>query len=194
MSMTTSPPGQFGKRGVKVAALKSTGPDMWTAHAAAVALGSVTQFNRPDPTPSLKSLSPAERSPDDWTPTSRSAADVVAGDRPGFLALLFSPQGRIGRRDYWLILTGDLIGAVTLLVLLGLNLPIPVAVLAGLPVLAVYGWIRLCARIKRWHDRDKSATWGLVGVIPFVGWIWAMVECGFLAGTPGPNRYGPAPS
>ena len=68
--------------------------------------------------------------------------------------------------------------------------------------------------IKRLHDRDKSGWWLLVfyvlpGVLNTIGeslaagWIfalagfaisiWALVELGFLRGTPGPNRYGPDP-
>ena len=74
--------------------------------------------------------------------------------------------------------------------------------------------------IKRLHDRDKSAWWYLLyGIAPFgffllaiylwtarvleaasilfvlsfVGLIWAIIELGFLRGTAGPNRYGPAP-
>jgi len=69
--------------------------------------------------------------------------------------------------------------------------------------------------IKRLHDRDKSGWWLLVfyvlpGVLSTIGdnlatgglifagasfavSIWALVELGFLRGTPGPNRYGPDP-
>ncbi len=49
----------------------------------------------------------------------------------------------------------------------------------------------LAIAIKRWHDRDKSGWWILIALIPIIGWIWALVETGFLAGTPGPNRFGP---
>ena len=33
----------------------------------------------------------------------------------------------------------------------------------------------------------------VLGFIPFIGWIWYLVECGCLPGTPGPNRFGPDP-
>jgi uncharacterized membrane protein YhaH (DUF805 family) len=26
-----------------------------------------------------------------------------------------------------------------------------------------------------------------------VGFFWTLIECGFLDGTPGPNRFGPSP-
>ena len=81
-------------------------------------------------------------------------------------------------------------------------------------------WMHSAVMIKRLHDRDKSAAWYLIyGVAPLgffiaaiylwtvraievasilfvlsiVGLIWAIVELGFMRGTPGPNRFGPAP-
>jgi uncharacterized membrane protein YhaH (DUF805 family) len=39
--------------------------------------------------------------------------------------------------------------------------------------------------IKRWHDRDKSGWWMPILFVPIIGAIWL-----FLAGTPGPNRFG----
>ena len=44
--------------------------------------------------------------------------------------------------------------------------------------------------IKRFHDRDKSGWWVLIGLIPIIGAIWLLIELGFLKGTPGPNRFG----
>jgi uncharacterized membrane protein YhaH (DUF805 family) len=51
----------------------------------------------------------------------------------------------------------------------------------------------LAVLAKRWHDRDKSGWWSLIGFVPFVGFIWIVIECGCLPGTEGPNRYGPDP-
>ena len=44
--------------------------------------------------------------------------------------------------------------------------------------------------IKRFHDRDKSGWWMLLLLVPIIGGLWLLIELGFLAGTPGPNRYG----
>jgi uncharacterized membrane protein YhaH (DUF805 family) len=33
----------------------------------------------------------------------------------------------------------------------------------------------------------------LIGLIPVIGWIWTLVECGLLPGTAGSNDYGPDP-
>ncbi|MBW8734070.1 MAG: DUF805 domain-containing protein [Asticcacaulis sp.] len=54
-------------------------------------------------------------------------------------------------------------------------------------------WMKLAILVKRWHDRNKSGWFVLVVLIPFVGWLWQLIECGFLGGTPGPNRFGPSP-
>ena len=47
--------------------------------------------------------------------------------------------------------------------------------------------------IKRWHDRDKSGWWSLIAFIPLIGFLWVLIECGFLAGTSGSNRFGEDP-
>jgi uncharacterized membrane protein YhaH (DUF805 family) len=57
------------------------------------------------------------------------------------------------------------------------------ALLTLIPIIIVY--------IKRFHDRDKSGWWVLIGLIPVIGAIWLLIELGFLKGTPGPNRFGP---
>jgi uncharacterized membrane protein YhaH (DUF805 family) len=67
-----------------------------------------------------------------------------------------------------------------------------VGLLGGLILLALV-WPALAIQVKRWHDRDKTGWMVLINLIPFVGFIWTVVECGFLHGTPGPNRFGPSP-
>ena len=53
-------------------------------------------------------------------------------------------------------------------------------------------WTSICINAKRWHDREKSGWWQLVGAIPLIG-LWALIENGFLRGTDGPNTYGNDP-
>jgi uncharacterized membrane protein YhaH (DUF805 family) len=55
-------------------------------------------------------------------------------------------------------------------------------------------WPSICLYAKRWHDRDKSGWWSLIGFIPIIGGIWMLVELGFLRGTEGPNRFGADPT
>ena len=54
-------------------------------------------------------------------------------------------------------------------------------------------WISLAIAIKRFHDRDKVGWWVLITLVPVIGPIWYLIECGFLRGTTGPNKYGSDP-
>jgi uncharacterized membrane protein YhaH (DUF805 family) len=47
------------------------------------------------------------------------------------------------------------------------------------------------SQVTRLHDRGHSAWWLLFVLLPVVGWIVLIVQTGFLAGDPQPNRYGP---
>jgi uncharacterized membrane protein YhaH (DUF805 family) len=40
---------------------------------------------------------------------------------------------------------------------------------------------------QRLHDRDKSGWWVLITLIPILGDLWLVVECGCLRGTMGPT-------
>src|SRR6187431_3264818 len=115
--------------------------------------------------------------------------------------LLFSFEGRITRGKYWL---ASLALTAPLLVLLIPTLILsqtsaedggpPVAILIlfgllGIYVLAIL-WSSLAIAVKRWHDRNKSGWWVLIGLVPYIGSFWTLIECGCLAGTQGPNQYG----
>ena len=81
-------------------------------------------------------------------------------------------------------------------------------------------WLFAVVNAKRLHDRDRSAWWlvapatllastavallwgasgpvsvvcAAIALIMFPITLWLMVEAGFRAGTPGPNRFGPNP-
>jgi uncharacterized membrane protein YhaH (DUF805 family) len=112
-------------------------------------------------------------------------------------SLLFSFNGRIRRSTYWLYAIG---AAVVLMVvaMIGAFLGSKGGILSvgWILTLAAYValvWVGLALQVKRWHDRDKSWTWVFIAFVPFIGAIWSLVECGFLDGTPGPNKYGPSP-
>jgi len=60
------------------------------------------------------------------------------------------------------------------------------SILLGLAII----WPTLAIATKRWHDRDKSGWWNLIIIVPLVGSVWSLVECGFLPGTDGQNRFG----
>ncbi len=115
--------------------------------------------------------------------------------------LLFSFNGRIRRLHYWL---GAIGSGIVLGVIAGVGISLGAmlshgegpGVVGGLVyviVMVLAIWIGLALQIKRWHDRDKSWVWIFISFIPIVGPIWVLVECGFLDGTQGPNKYGPSP-
>ena len=54
-------------------------------------------------------------------------------------------------------------------------------------------WISIAVAVKRYHDRNKSGWWVLIVLVPVIGGLWYLIECGFLRGTAGPNDYGPDP-
>lgn len=115
--------------------------------------------------------------------------------------LLFSFNGRIRRLHYWLAALGagfvyGIVAALGLMLGTMLNHGDGPGVLGlgiYLIVIAVALWTGLALQVKRWHDRDKSWVWIFISFIPLIGAIWALVECGFLDGTQGPNKYGPSP-
>jgi len=106
--------------------------------------------------------------------------------------LLLSFDGRINRQPYWLYI-------LAVIVIVGLPIALlfepesdaydTASVIASLVLL----YPSLAVQAKRWHDRNKSAWWILINLIPIVGGLWTLIECGFLRGTVGPNRFGPDP-
>lgn len=50
----------------------------------------------------------------------------------------------------------------------------------------------LAVSFRRLHDRDMSAWWLLIGLIPYLGSLVLLVFY-VLPGTKGPNKYGPDP-
>lgn len=121
--------------------------------------------------------------------------------------LLFSFQGRIGRAPYWYFVLAVTVLFGALFVYAGVSMfnaaslgdanavsqgggaaamVVPIASLLLL-------WPSLAISAKRWHDVDKSAWWILIALVPVVGGLIALVFNGFIAGTPGPNRFGSRP-
>ncbi|MDA8105787.1 MAG: DUF805 domain-containing protein [Nitrospiraceae bacterium] len=106
---------------------------------------------------------------------------------------LFSFKGRISRQPFWAFtLCAGLIWLI-LSLLLGIDILHRNKDVKSLIPMLILLWPSLAAQAKRWHDRDKSAWWILIGLIPIVGPIWTFVETGCLAGTEGENRFGEDP-
>lgn len=103
--------------------------------------------------------------------------------------ILFSFSGRIPRTTFWRYgVLGLLLMSLMATLLLGIvGVEVRRAeVLANLLI----AWPAAAISVKRWHDRDKSAGWLLINLVPVVGVIWSLVVNGFLRGTVGDNRFG----
>lgn len=130
------------------------------------------------------------------TPQANLEMDAEVQAKTGFLAMLFSFDGRIPRRTYWayyFILMGIVFGVMLLPILfLGEESPLTLIVM-GVVYIAMI-WSSLALQCKRWHDRDKSGWWFLIGLVPLIGGIWSFIEVGCLRGTMGLNDYGEDPT
>ena len=116
-------------------------------------------------------------------------------------------SGRINRKQFWLygylpmVALSVVASVITAFVfslafsgsIEGALVTIIILLCALLVFYVVMLWVSLAIQIKRWHDRDKSAWWIFIGLIPIAGPIWVLIELGFLPGTPSENLYGLVP-
>ncbi|MCA9099987.1 MAG: DUF805 domain-containing protein [Planctomycetales bacterium] len=135
-------------------------------------------------------------SPPMSVPVAEAPVDRRAAQAPTMLGLLFSFRGRIPRRYYWGANIGvGVVFNIAESALDGLASQVPVAsALAFLLLLVVFVWITLAVQAKRLHDRDRSAWWLLLNLIPCVGAVLLFIELGCRRGTVGSNAYGPDPT
>jgi len=102
-------------------------------------------------------------------------------------------DGRADRPEFWWFALINLIISVVIwsvgIALFGYATGELLAIVYGpatlLPSLGV--------QIRRPHDTNKSGWWIVVSLVPLVGGIVLIVLLA-IAGTPGPNRYGPQPA
>ena len=151
-----------------------------------------------------------------------------------FNHLLFSLEGRISRKPYWIgilvLVTASLVLTMALAPMFGVSFndliadirpskAVKLDILVNLIVL----WPGLAITIKRLHDRNRSALWGIIlyvlfavmAALEFMGFtgtperpepaflaivllmlavgLWLLVDLGFRKGTQGVNEYGPNP-
>lgn len=123
------------------------------------------------------------------------------GNNQSIVWVWTSFEGRIGRATYWLKFF-----VPYLVISILLNIVDAVAGLTiddgmgggGIGILStIFGliaiWFSLAAGAKRCHDRDRSGWFQAIALIPIIGWIWLLIEIGFLKGTEGENRFGSDP-
>ncbi len=117
---------------------------------------------------------------------------------------LFGFRGRIGRLQWWglhLAIFALLVVGIVLVDMRsgwGVRRPVehifssrdPVLIFGAVLFWILASWVTIAATVKRYHDRDKAGWWWFVYFIPLVGPLWQWIECGFLSGTPGANRFG----
>ena len=103
---------------------------------------------------------------------------------------LLTYEGRINREPYWMFVLVAIGGAIAVAIV-GHILHMPIFLNDIYSLVLLYPGI--CVQIKRWHDRGKSGWWVLINLVPVIGWLWALIECGFLPGTSGSNEYGTNP-
>ena len=66
----------------------------------------------------------------------------------------------------------------------------PISLLWPIASLALM-WVSFASVVRRFHDRGKSGWWALLYFVPVIGWLWILIECGFLPGKAG-NEVAPA--
>lgn len=74
----------------------------------------------------------------------------------GYLKFLFNPNGRISRKDIWLVYLFPLISVLFIAVMLNREFPIIE------PVLLFFAWPSIAVSAKRFHDRGMSGWWALL--------------------------------
>jgi uncharacterized membrane protein YhaH (DUF805 family) len=94
-------------------------------------------------------------------------------------------SGRSSRREWWIV-------HIACLVALTINDEIFLKPVTGgrtfqIPLLwlaidFLLLWISFTSIVRRLHDRNKSGWWAMLYLVPFVGWAWLFIECGFLPG------------
>ena len=71
--------------------------------------------------------------------------------------------------------------------------PGPIAMLFHLLCIALIIASVTAVPIPRFHDRNKSGWRVLLILLPYIGFLWVLGECGLLQGTKEENEYGLPP-
>lgn len=127
----------------------------------------------------------------------------------GGFAEWFLRRGRITRRTYWLHYTLPVVGLTVLAAVADSALGYPGWMTTNAEIAGAFWGITggplgaavalftlvpcISASVTRLHDRDESAWWLLLCLIPVGGAVVLLIKSGCLAGSGLPNRYGPPP-
>jgi uncharacterized membrane protein YhaH (DUF805 family) len=134
----------------------------------------------------------------------------TSDDGPRLREVLLSPRGRLPRLDmlfaiFCAAIILGLVGLIWMTFALALvppspglpvspNLPVSLWIAAPALALALAGlWVLVCLLAKRCHDRDRSAWFLLILLVPGVQ-VWPLIELVFFRGSRDLNHYGPMPN
>ena len=113
--------------------------------------------------------------------------------KPDWAWLLFSFRGRISRKPYWIFNLCVFAGGIFIGMFTDMSYYAEQMSKEQILFMLWILWPSLAVQAKRWHDRDKSALWLLINLIPIAGPLWSLIENGFMRGTKGSNRLGHDP-
>jgi uncharacterized membrane protein YhaH (DUF805 family) len=109
-------------------------------------------------------------------------------------------SGRSSRAEWWRVHITCAVLATMLEHMMFAQLPPrdgnmqPISLLWPIASLAL-AWVSFASTVRRFHDRGKSGWWALLYFMPFIGWLWIIVECGMLPGKPAVTyTFNPAPA
>ena len=103
---------------------------------------------------------------------------------------VFDWRGRLSRRGFWWGFIALWAAFAVLFVFLSQSLGRGSTLVLYPPFL----WIATCLLLRRLHDRDRSAGWLTIALIPILGPLWLLATLGWGHGTRGDNRFGPDPN
>ena len=177
------------------------GMGAWMPLAATELAGYLAQVQSPPPFQQAAPFS-SPYQPPQYTPPVAGHAPYGPPVKLTWSQVLWSFEGRIPRSTYW---AGCFIwmGIWMVVIMVGALIigsaghesdVLPILIIPAVLLLIPYFWSALAIQVKRWHDRGKSGAMVLINLIPYIGGIWAFVECGCLRGTLGPNQYGQDPT
>lgn len=103
------------------------------------------------------------------------------------LKKIMSIHGRSGRLEYWFIILFILL--VVLVPAFVFFEPYSDEANKYVNVTAIITlWPLIAVQVRRWHDRNKSGWWVFINLIPLIGFVWAVIENGFLNSIDEGNR------
>jgi uncharacterized membrane protein YhaH (DUF805 family) len=66
----------------------------------------------------------------------------------------------------------------------------PLAWIVWLLAALALTYATLAVAAKRWHDRDKSGWWSLIGLVPIIGGVWIIVDAAVCPAPKDPTAMG----